>query len=102
MTQKAEQVSIDRSIEPLDPGAVHQVELATGRVSSLAGEPVLVTGAGTIGNLVAQAARCRGAKKVMITEPLVTGHFSLEEYEEACRFIDEQGATTLKVVIDLD
>jgi L-iditol 2-dehydrogenase/threonine 3-dehydrogenase len=38
----------------------------------------------------------------MITEPLVTGHFPLEEYEEAYRFIDEQGATTLKVVIDLD
>ena len=38
----------------------------------------------------------------MITGPLVTGHFPLEEYEEAYRFIDEQGATTMKVVIDLD
>ena len=29
---------------------------------------MLVTGAGTIGNLVAQAAKCRGAKKVLITD----------------------------------
>jgi diketogulonate reductase-like aldo/keto reductase len=31
MVQNTEQVWIDRSLEPLDPGKVHQVELATGR-----------------------------------------------------------------------
>ena len=38
----------------------------------------------------------------MITEPLVTRHFPFEKYEDAYRFIDEQGDLTLKVVIDLD
>ena len=39
---------------------------------------------------------------LVITEPLVTMHLSFEKYEEAYRFIEEQGETTLKVVIDLD
>ena len=38
----------------------------------------------------------------MITEPLVTGHFPFEEYEEAYRFIEKHGDTALKIVIDLD
>jgi 2-desacetyl-2-hydroxyethyl bacteriochlorophyllide A dehydrogenase len=41
---------------------------STNRVKSLKGKNVVVFGAGTIGNLVAQAARCRGARKVMITD----------------------------------
>jgi 2-desacetyl-2-hydroxyethyl bacteriochlorophyllide A dehydrogenase len=41
---------------------------ATNRVPTLKDKNVLVTGAGTIGNLVAQAAKCRGAKKVLITD----------------------------------
>lgn len=41
---------------------------STAKASSLAGKNVVVTGAGPIGNLVAQAARCRGAKKVLITD----------------------------------
>jgi 2-desacetyl-2-hydroxyethyl bacteriochlorophyllide A dehydrogenase len=41
---------------------------ATGRVSSLQGKNVVVTGAGTIGNLVTQFAKARGAKKVLITD----------------------------------
>ena len=198
----------------IEPAAV--AAHSTNRVKSLEGKNVAVFGAGTIGNLVAQAARCRGAKKVMITdlsdfrlkkaleagidvacnvgkekfiekvketfgdegfdmafeavgveaslddaiqhiqkggdivvlgvfgdrprvdmsvvgdrelsligtlmyqqndyeqavkwiadgsmitEPLVTGHFPFERYEEAYRYIEEQGETTLKVVIDLD
>ena len=189
---------------------------STGRAPSLKGRNVVVFGAGTIGNLVAQAARCRGAKKVMITdlqdfrlqkaleagidaacnvgteslsdkieevfgdegfsvafecagveaslddavqhiqkggdivvvavygarprvdmsvvgdrelsligtlmyqqndyqqavdwiadgsvitEPLVTGHFPFEQYEEAYHCIEEKGDTTLKIVIDMD
>jgi 2-desacetyl-2-hydroxyethyl bacteriochlorophyllide A dehydrogenase len=41
---------------------------ATGRVSSLKGKNVVVTGAGTIGNLIAQFAKARGASKVLITD----------------------------------
>lgn len=44
--------------------AVH----ATGRISDLRDKNVLVLGAGTIGNLVAQTARCRGAKNILITD----------------------------------
>lgn len=50
-------------VEPVAVGA-H----ATNRVSSLAGKNVVVSGAGTIGNLVAQFARARGASKVVITD----------------------------------
>jgi len=41
---------------------------ATSRASSLQGKNVVVTGAGTIGNLVAQFAKSRGANKVLITD----------------------------------
>jgi len=41
---------------------------STSRAPELNGKNVVVFGAGTIGNLVAQAARCRGAKKVLITD----------------------------------
>lgn len=37
----------------------------------------------------------------MVTEPLVTAHFTMEQYEEAYRFIEAQGDKTLKVVIDV-
>ena len=50
-------------IEPAAVGA-H----STNRSSGLAGKNVVVSGAGTIGNLVAQFAKARGAKKVMITD----------------------------------
>jgi L-iditol 2-dehydrogenase/threonine 3-dehydrogenase len=41
---------------------------ATGRAGDLRGLNVVVLGAGTIGNLVGQAARCRGAGNVFITD----------------------------------
>jgi len=44
--------------------AVH----STGRGGDLTGRNVVVMGAGTIGNLVAQVARHRGAQKVLITD----------------------------------
>lgn len=44
--------------------AVH----STGRGGDLAGRNVAVLGAGTIGNLVAQVARYRGARRVLITD----------------------------------
>ncbi|MCX6327318.1 MAG: alcohol dehydrogenase catalytic domain-containing protein [Bacteroidia bacterium] len=50
-------------IEPAAVGA-H----STNRVSGLNGKNVVVAGAGTIGNLVAQFAKARGAAKVLITD----------------------------------
>ena len=50
-------------VEPVSV-AVH----STGRAGDLKGRNVVVVGAGPIGNLVAQVARCRGAKKVLITD----------------------------------
>jgi L-iditol 2-dehydrogenase len=51
-------------IEPLAVG-VHAVKRAAKDVT---GKKVLVTGAGTIGNVVAQSAKAMGAKEVMITD----------------------------------
>lgn len=50
-------------IEPAAVGA-H----STNRAGDLTGKNVVVSGAGTIGNLVAQFARARGANKVLITD----------------------------------
>ncbi|MBB3186209.1 zinc-dependent alcohol dehydrogenase [Microbacter margulisiae] len=50
-------------IEPAAVGA-HSTSISRG----LAGKNVVVSGAGTIGNLVAQFAKARGAKKVLITD----------------------------------
>jgi 2-desacetyl-2-hydroxyethyl bacteriochlorophyllide A dehydrogenase len=50
-------------IEPVAVGA-H----STKRPKTLVGKNVVVTGAGTIGNVVAQFAQVRGAKKVLITD----------------------------------
>jgi len=50
-------------IEPAAVGA-H----ATNRAAGLKGKNVVVSGAGTIGNLVAQFAKARGANKVLITD----------------------------------
>jgi threonine dehydrogenase-like Zn-dependent dehydrogenase len=50
-------------IEPAAVGA-H----STNRVTGLKGKNVVVSGAGTIGNLVAQFAKARGAEKVLITD----------------------------------
>ena len=50
-------------VEPAAVGA-H----STSRAGNLAGKNVVVTGAGAIGNLVAQFAIARGAKKVLITD----------------------------------
>lgn len=52
---------------------------STRRAGNLAGHNVLVFGAGTIGNLLAQAARCRGAKNVLIAD---LSEFRLEKARE--------------------
>jgi L-iditol 2-dehydrogenase/threonine 3-dehydrogenase len=41
---------------------------STGRAGNMAGRNVVVAGAGTVGNFVAQACRSRGAAKVLITD----------------------------------
>ena len=60
-----EHMSFDEGafIEPASVGA-H----STRRASDLRGKNVVVAGAGTIGNLIAQFAKARGAAKVMITD----------------------------------
>lgn len=60
-----EHMSFDEGafIEPASVGA-H----STRRVADLRGKNVVVAGAGTIGNLIAQFAKARGAAKVMITD----------------------------------
>ena len=61
-------------IEPAAVGA-H----STARASNLKGRNVVVSGAGTIGNLMAQFAKQRGAKKVLITDVI---DFKLQKAEE--------------------
>jgi 2-desacetyl-2-hydroxyethyl bacteriochlorophyllide A dehydrogenase len=58
-------MSLDQGalVEPAAVGA-H----STGRSTGIEGKNVVVSGAGTIGNLVAQFARARGANKVLITD----------------------------------
>ena len=60
-----ESISFDHGamIEPIAVAA-H----STRRCSSLQGKNIVVSGAGTIGNLVAQFAKARGAQKVLITD----------------------------------
>ena len=35
------------------------------------------------------------------TEPLVTKHFPFDKYDDAYKYIDQQGPETMKVMIDL-
>ena len=61
-------------IEPVAVGA-H----STSRSKGLEGKNVVVSGAGTIGNLVAQFAKARGAQKVLITD---VSEFKLNKAQE--------------------
>ncbi len=61
-------------VEPAAVGA-H----STNRASNIKGKNIVVSGAGTIGNLVAQFAIARGAKKVLITD---VSDFRLEKARE--------------------
>ena len=61
-------------VEPAAVGA-H----STGRTSGIKGKNVVVSGAGTIGNLVAQFAQARGAGKVLITD---ISNYRLEKARE--------------------
>ena len=66
-------------IEPASVGA-H----STSRCSGVEGKNVVVSGAGTIGNLVAQFAKARGAKKVLITD---VSEYKLNKAKE-CGIVD--------------
>ena len=61
-------------VEPAAVGA-H----STSRTTGIEGKNVVVSGAGTIGNLVAQFAKARGAKKVLITD---VSNYRLEKAKE--------------------
>ena len=61
-------------VEPAAVGA-H----STSRTTGIKGKNVVVAGAGTIGNLVAQFAKARGAKKVLITD---ISNYRLEKARE--------------------
>lgn len=61
-------------IEPAAVGA-H----STSRTTGIEGKNVVVSGAGTIGNLVAQFAKARGARKVLITD---VSNYRLEKAKE--------------------
>jgi len=61
-------------IEPAAVGA-H----STSRTNGIKGKNVVVSGAGTIGNLVAQFAKARGARKVLITD---VSNYRLEKAKE--------------------
>lgn len=69
-------ISLDQAamVEPAAVGA-H----STGRAGGVVGKNVVVSGAGTIGNLVAQFAKARGAKKVLITD---ISNYRLEKARE--------------------
>lgn len=69
-------MSLDQGalVEPAAVGA-H----STSRTTGLEGKNVVVSGAGTIGNLVAQFARARGAAKVLITD---VNNYKLEKARE--------------------
>jgi L-iditol 2-dehydrogenase/threonine 3-dehydrogenase len=42
------------------------------------------------------------SKGTINLEPLISDRFSLEDYDNAYRYIDENRATAMKVIIDLD
>ena len=42
------------------------------------------------------------SRGIVNLEPLISNRFALEQYDEAYRYIDENKATTMKVIIDFD
>jgi len=81
------------TIEPVSV-AVH----STGRSGDLTGKNVVVTGAGMIGNLVAQCAIARGAKKVLITDP---GEFRLRKAaDSSIEFVSNSDTESFEDAVD--
>ncbi len=71
VTEADKIVKLPPDFEPEQGAFVEPVAVAahsTGRAGDLTGKNVVVAGAGTIGNFVAQACKSRGAAKVLITD----------------------------------
>jgi 2-desacetyl-2-hydroxyethyl bacteriochlorophyllide A dehydrogenase len=71
VTEADKLVKLPPDFEPEQGAFVEPVAVAahsTGRAGDLTGRNVVVSGAGTIGNFVAQACKSRGAAKVLITD----------------------------------
>jgi len=71
VTEADKLVKLPADFEPEQGAFVEPVAVAahsTGRAGDLTGKNVVVAGAGTIGNFVAQACKSRGAAKVLITD----------------------------------
>lgn len=71
MTEADKIVRLPDDFVPEQGAFVEPVAVAahsTGQIRDLRGKNIVVSGAGTIGNFVAQACKCRGAKKVLITD----------------------------------
>ena len=71
VTEEEKIVELPSEFTPEQGAFVEPVAVAahsTGRAGDLTGHNVVVAGAGTIGNFVAQACRSRGAAKVLITD----------------------------------
>jgi 2-desacetyl-2-hydroxyethyl bacteriochlorophyllide A dehydrogenase len=84
-------------VEPTAVGA-HSTSFAP----DLKGKNVVVLGAGTIGNLVAQSVKCRGAKKVLITD---VSEFRLQKAKECgidatCNVKEEKLSDAAKKAFD--
>ena len=71
VTEADKIIMLPDDFQPEQGAFVEPVAVAahsTGRAGDLAGKNVVVSGAGTIGNFVAQACKCRGAAKVLIAD----------------------------------
>jgi L-iditol 2-dehydrogenase/threonine 3-dehydrogenase len=71
VTEADKIIMLPGDFQPEQGAFVEPVAVAahsTGRAGDLTGKNVVVSGAGTIGNFVAQACKCRGAAKVLIAD----------------------------------
>lgn len=71
VTEADKIIMLPPDFQPEQGAFVEPVAVAahsTGRAGDLKGKNVVVSGAGTIGNFVAQACKCRGAAKVLIAD----------------------------------
>ncbi len=71
VTEVEKLIRLPSEFKPEEGAFVEPVAVAahsTARAGDLRGKNVVVSGAGTIGNFVAQACKCRGASKVLIAD----------------------------------
>lgn len=71
VTEADKIIRLPADLSPEQGAFVEPVAVAvhsTGRAGDLTGKNVVVSGAGTIGNFVAQACKCRGAARVLVAD----------------------------------